>query len=81
MDWGKEVAESEEAYTKHLNELLDRPRQIKEEKRGVSEIAVMKNLPYGITRNIAPYIGKGKRRKSKKKKTRRASKKKTSKRK
>jgi hypothetical protein len=80
MDWGKEVAESEEAYTKHLNELLDRPRQIKEEKRGVSEIAVMKNLPYGITRNIAPYIGKGKRRKSKKK-TRRASKKKTSKRK
>ena len=81
MDWGKEVAESEEAYTKHLNELLDRPRQIKEEKRGVSEIAVMKNLPYGITRNIAPYIGKGKRRKSKKKKTRRVSKKKTSKRK
>jgi hypothetical protein len=81
MDWGKEVAESEEAYTKHLNELLDRPRQIKEEKRGVSEIAVMKNLPHGITRNIAPYIGKGKRRKSKKKKTRRASKKKTSKRK
>jgi hypothetical protein len=80
MDWGKEVAESEEAYTKHLNELLDRPRQIKEEKRGISEIAVMKNLPYGITRNIAPYIGKGKRRKSKKK-TRRASKKKTSKRK
>jgi hypothetical protein len=80
MDWGKEVAESEEAYTKHLNELLDRPRQIKEEKRGVSEIAVMKNLPYGITRNIAPYIGKGKRRKSKKK-TRRTSKKKTSKRK
>jgi hypothetical protein len=81
MDWGKEVAESEEAYTKHLNELLDRPRQIKEEKRAVSEIAVMKNLPYGITRNFAPYIGKGKRRKSKKKKTRRASKKKTSKRK
>jgi hypothetical protein len=81
MDWGKEVAESEEAYTRHLNELLDRPRQIKEEKRGVSEIAVMKNLPYGITRNIAPYIGKGKRRKSKKKKTRRVSKKKTSKRK
>ena len=81
MDWGKEVAESEEAYTRHLNELLDRPRQIKEEKRGVSEIAVMKNLPYGITRNIAPYIGKGKRRKSKKKKTRRTSKKKTSKRK
>ncbi len=80
MDWGREVAESEEAYTRHLNELLDRPRQIKEEKRGVSEIAVMKNLPYGITRNIAPYIGKGKRRKSKKK-TRRASKKKTSKRK
>jgi len=80
MDWGKEVAESEEAYTRHLNELLDRPRQIKEEKRGVSEIAVMKNLPYGITRNIAPYIGKGKRRKSKKK-TRRVSKKKTSKRK
>jgi hypothetical protein len=80
MDWGKEVAESEEAYTKHLNELLDRPRQIKEEKRAVSEIAVKKNLPYGITRNIAPYIGKGKRRKSKKK-TRRASKKKTSKRK
>ena len=80
MDWGKEVAETEEAYTKHLNELLDRPRQIKEEKRGISEIAVMKNLPYGITRNIAPYIGKGKRRKSKKK-TRRASKKKTSKRK
>ena len=22
MDWGKEVAETEEAYTKHLNELL-----------------------------------------------------------
>jgi hypothetical protein len=80
MDWGREVAENEEEYTRHLNELLDRPRQIKEEKRGVSEIAVMKNLPYGITRNIAPYIGKGKRRKSKKK-TRRASKKKTSKRK
>jgi hypothetical protein len=80
MDWGREVAESEEAYTKHLNEILDRPRQIKEEKRGVSEIAVMKNLPHGITRNIAPYIGKGKRRKSKKK-SRRVSKKKTSKRK
>ena len=80
MDWGKEVAESEEAYTKHLNELLDRPRQIRDEKRAVSEIAVVKNLPHGITRNIAPYIGKGKRRKSKKK-TRRASKKKTSKRK
>jgi len=80
MDWGREVAENEEEYTRHLNELLDRPRQIKEEKRGVSEIAVMKNLPYGITRNIAPYIGKGKRRKSKKK-TRRTSKKKTSKRK
>jgi len=80
MDWGREVAESEEAYTKHLNEILDRPRQAKEEKRGVSEIAVMKNLPHGITRNIAPYIGKGKRRKSKKK-SRRVSKKKTSKRK
>jgi hypothetical protein len=80
MDWGREVAESEEAYTRHLNELLDRPRQIKEEKRAVSEIAVKKGLPYGITRNIAPYIGRGKRRKSKKK-TRRASKKKTSKRK
>jgi hypothetical protein len=81
MDWGREVAESEEAYTKHLNEILDRPRQAKEEKRAVSEIAVKKGLPYGITRNIAPYIGSAKRRKSKKKKTRRVSKKKTSKRK
>ena len=81
MDWGREVAENEEEYTRHLNELLDRPRQIKDEKRAVSEIAVKKGLPYGITRNIAPYIGRGKRRKSKKKKTRRASKKKTSKRK
>ena len=80
MDWGREVAESEEAYTRHINEILDRPRQIKEEKRAVSEIAVKKGLPYGITRIIAPYIGKGKRRKSKKK-TRRVSRKKTSKRK
>ena len=80
MDWGREVAESEEEYSRQLNEMLDRPRQIKEEKRAVSEIAVMKGLPYGITRNFAPYIGKGKRRKSKKK-TRRASKKKTAKRK
>ena len=80
MDWGREVAESEEEYSRQLNEMLDRPRQIKEEKRAVFEIAVMKGLPYGITRNFAPYIGKGKRRKSKKK-TRRASKKKTAKRK
>jgi hypothetical protein len=80
MDWGREVAESEEEYSRQLNEMLDRPRQIKEEKRAVSEIAVMKGLPYGITRNFAPYIGKGKRRKSKKK-TRRVSRKKTAKRK
>ena len=77
MDWGREVAENEEEYTRQLNEMLDRPRQAKEEKRAVSEIAVKKGLPYGITRNIAPYIGSAKRRKSKKKKTRRVSKKKT----
>lgn len=67
MDWGKEVEESEADYSRHLKDVVERPKQIKEEKRGISEVAVKKNLPYGITRKIGEYIGKssgGKKRKS-----------------
>jgi hypothetical protein len=79
INWGKEVEESEAAYTKHIEQVLDRPRQIKEEKRAVSEVAVKKGLPLGITRKFGEYIGKstgGKKRKTrrggKKKKTHRS---------
>lgn len=73
-DWGKLVEESEAAYTQHINDILDRPAKVREEKRAVSEIAVKKGLPLGITKNIAPYIGRSYG--GKKRKTRRGGKKK-----
>ena len=79
MDWGKEVQETEAEYSKHLHEVLDRPREVKEEKRAVSEIAVKKDLPMGITRHIGKFIGKskgGKKSRKASKKTRRSTKRK-----
>ena len=85
IDWSREVEETESDYTKHLKKVMDRPKEIKEEKRAVSEVAVKKGLPVGITKNIGKFIGRtegGKKsRKVAKKKTRRVTKKKTSKRK
>lgn len=80
VDWAREMEETEADYTKYLQKVLDRPKEIKEEKRGVSEIAVKKGLPSGITRHIGEFIGRTKggkksRKVSKKKKTRRATKK------
>lgn len=76
IDWGREVEETEASYTQHLKDVMDRPREIKEEKRGISEVSVKKGLPIGITRKISEYIGKTKKG-GKKRKTRRGGKKKT----
>lgn len=73
IDWAREIEETEAAYTQHLLDIFKR-WQAQEEKRGISEVAVKKELPLGITKNIAPYIGKSK---GGKKKTRRAGKKNT----
>lgn len=75
IDWGREVEETEAAYTKHLKDVMDRPGEIKVEKRGISEVAVKKGLPRDITGKISQYIGKTKG--GKKRKTRRGGKKKT----
>lgn len=75
MDWGKEVEDSESGYTRHLRDVIERPKEIKQEKQGISEVAVKKNLPYGITRKIGQFIGKSSG--GKKRKVRRGGKKKT----
>ena len=74
IDWGREVEETEAAYPAHLENVLDRPRQIREEKRAISEVAVKKGLPHGITRHIGKYIGRSQG--GKKRKTRRGGRKK-----
>lgn len=84
IDWAREVEETESDYTKHLERMMDRPKEIKEEKRGVSEVAVKKGLPSGITKHIGKFIGRtegGKKSRKVAKKKRRITKKKTSKRK
>ena len=68
IDWGREVEESDAAFTKHYNDIFKRSKEAKVEKRAASEIAVKKGLPLGITSKMAPYIGRGK--KSRRKKTR-----------
>lgn len=72
MSWDEDI---NDAYVKDvMHRTFERPAEVKAEKRAVSEIAVKKGLPLGITKNIGPYIGKGKR------KTRRAHKKKSTRR-
>lgn len=81
MDWAREVEDTEAETTKRVNSILDRPKEIREEKRGVSEVAVKKGLPLGLTRNIGKFIGRTQGGKKSRRAKRRVSKKKTSKRK